>query len=94
MRFVANDGRPTENYPANHNGSPDGLSAVTTANDRFTVLMLHPERVFRNVQMSWTSGDTSARCPWMRTFGNAGGGGACAPKRGAQRAGSETSETL
>jgi len=71
MRFVDHAGRPTEAYPANPNGSPDGLTAVTTADGRFTVLMPHPERVFRNVQMSWTSGSVSARSPWMRMFGNA-----------------------
>jgi phosphoribosylformylglycinamidine synthase len=71
MRFVDNAGRPTETYPFNPNGSPDGLTAVTTPDGRFTVLMPHPERVFRNVQMSWTSGESSARSPWMRMFGNA-----------------------
>jgi phosphoribosylformylglycinamidine synthase len=59
MRFVNHGGQPTETYPANPNGSPDGLTAVTTADGRFTVLMPHPERVFRNVLMSWTSGDRS-----------------------------------
>jgi phosphoribosylformylglycinamidine synthase len=71
MRFVDSAGRPTEIYPANPNGSRDGLTAVTTADGRFTVLMPHPERVFRNVQMSWTSGDVSAPSPWMRMFHNA-----------------------
>jgi phosphoribosylformylglycinamidine synthase len=71
MRFVDNSGKPTETYPANPNGSPDGLTAVTTADGRFTVLMPHPERVFRNVLMSWTSGERSARSPWMRMFWNA-----------------------
>ena len=73
MRFVDNTGKPTETYPHNPNGSPDGLTAVTTADGRFTVLMPHPERVFRNVLMSWTSGERSARSPWMRMFGNARG---------------------
>ena len=68
--------RPTEAYPSNPNGSPDGLTAVTTADGRFTVLMPHPERVFRNVQMSWTSGDRSARargcgCSTTRGAGSA-----------------------
>ena len=63
MRFVDHHGRPTEAYPFNPNGSPGGLTAVTTADGRFTALMPHPERVFRNVQMSWTSGDRSAREP-------------------------------
>ncbi len=71
MRFVDNCGRPTEAYPFNPNGSPDGLTAVTTPDGRFSVLMPHPERVFRNVLMSWTSGDKSAPSPWMRMFGNA-----------------------
>jgi len=71
MRFVDHHGRATEAYPFNPNGSPDGLTAVTTADGRFSVLMPHPERVFRNVQMSWSSGDDSALSPWMRMFRNA-----------------------
>jgi phosphoribosylformylglycinamidine synthase len=71
MRFVDSNGLPAENYPANPNGSPDGLTAVTTADGRFTALMPHPERVFRNVQLSWTGGDISAPSPWMRMFRNA-----------------------
>jgi phosphoribosylformylglycinamidine synthase len=71
MRFVDHAGQPTEAYPANPNGSPGGLTAVTTADGRFTALMPHPERVFRNVQMSWTSGERSAASPWTRIFGNA-----------------------
>jgi phosphoribosylformylglycinamidine synthase len=71
MRFVDSAGRPTEAYPHNPNGSPGGLTAVTTADGRFTALMPHPERVFRNVQMSWTSGPVAERSPWQRMFGNA-----------------------
>jgi phosphoribosylformylglycinamidine synthase len=71
MRFVDHHGRPTEAYPFNPNGSPGGLTSVTTADGRFTVLMPHPERVFRNVQMSWSGGDVSAPSPWMRMFRNA-----------------------
>jgi phosphoribosylformylglycinamidine synthase len=71
MRFVDHHGAPTEAYPFNPNGSPGGLTAVTTADGRYTVLMPHPERVFRNVLMSWTDGDRSAPSPWMRMFGNA-----------------------
>jgi phosphoribosylformylglycinamidine synthase len=71
MRFVDGHGRPAEAYPANPNGSPDGLTAVTTADGRFTALMPHPERVFRNVQMSWSGGDVSAHSPWLRMFRNA-----------------------
>ncbi|HEY4068959.1 MAG TPA: phosphoribosylformylglycinamidine synthase, partial [Burkholderiaceae bacterium] len=71
MRFVDHGGAATEAYPANPNGSPDGLTAVTTPDGRFTVLMPHAERVFRNVQLSWTPGERSAASPWMRMFGNA-----------------------
>jgi phosphoribosylformylglycinamidine synthase len=71
MRFVDGSGAATEAYPLNPNGSPDGLTSVTTADGRFTVLMPHPERVFRNVLMSWTDGDLSAQSPWMRMFRNA-----------------------
>lgn len=71
MRFVDNTGAATEAYPANPNGSPGGLTSVTTADGRFTVLMPHPERVHRNVQMSWTSGDKSEQSPWMQMFHNA-----------------------
>jgi phosphoribosylformylglycinamidine synthase len=71
MRFVDHHGRATEAYPFNPNGSPDGLTAVTTADGRFTALMPHPERVFRNVLMSWTSGDRSELSPWVRMFRNA-----------------------
>ena len=71
MRYVDHHGAPTEVYPFNPNGSPDGLTAVTTPDGRFTALMPHPERVFRNVQMSWTSGDRSDASPWSRLFANA-----------------------
>jgi phosphoribosylformylglycinamidine synthase len=71
MRFVDDRGAPTEAYPANPNGSPDGLTGVTTADGRFTALMPHPERVFRNVQMSWSGGDVAAASPWLRIFHNA-----------------------
>ncbi len=71
MRYVDHHGRPTEDYPFNPNGSPEGLTAVTTPDGRFTALMPHPERVFRHVQMSWTPGDRSEPSPWMRMFVNA-----------------------
>ncbi|MDO9235621.1 MAG: phosphoribosylformylglycinamidine synthase [Aquabacterium sp.] len=71
LRFVDNNGASTEAYPLNPNGSPEGLTAVTTADGRFTAMMPHPERVFRNVQMSWTSGDKSDLSPWARMFTNA-----------------------
>ncbi len=71
MRYVDNAGQATEAYPFNPNGSPAGLTAVTTADGRFTAMMPHPERVFRNVQSSWTPLDISARSPWMHLWHNA-----------------------
>ncbi|MDR0458267.1 MAG: phosphoribosylformylglycinamidine synthase, partial [Burkholderiaceae bacterium] len=71
LRFVDNHGAPAERYPFNPNGSPGGLTAVTTADGRFTALMPHPERVFRNIQMSWTNGQASAFSPWMQLWHNA-----------------------
>ncbi len=75
MRFVDHRGLPTEQYPFNPNGSPDGITSVTTADGRFTVLMPHTERVHRTVQMSWhpqgwAEGDWDGS-PWMRVFQNA-----------------------
>lgn len=71
MRYVDNHGRATEQYPFNPNGSAGGLTAVTTADGRFTAMMPHPERVFRNVQMSWTSEDKAQYSGWMRIWRNA-----------------------
>jgi phosphoribosylformylglycinamidine synthase len=71
MRFVDNTGAVTQKYPANPNGSPAGLTAVTTPDGRFTAMMPHPERVFRNVQMSYTPEDVSEFSPWLRMWQNA-----------------------
>ncbi|QHE86026.1 phosphoribosylformylglycinamidine synthase [Hydrogenophaga sp. BPS33] len=71
MRFTDNTGAATEAYPFNPNGSPGGLTAVTTADGRFTAMMPHPERVFRNIQMSWTDQDPSAASAWMQLWHNA-----------------------
>ena len=71
MRFVDHHGNPTEAYPANPNGSAGGLTAVTTPDGRFTAMMPHPERVLRNIQLSWTSGPADEASPWLRMFRNA-----------------------
>ncbi|SNX28594.1 phosphoribosylformylglycinamidine synthase [Polynucleobacter meluiroseus] len=75
MRFVDSQGRPTEMYPLNPNGSAGGLTGVTTPDGRFTVMMPHPERVFRAVQMSWCPPEwlktPDGASPWMRLFRNA-----------------------
>ncbi|QSN62482.1 phosphoribosylformylglycinamidine synthase [Caballeronia sp. M1242] len=72
MRYVDHRGNATEQYPFNPNGSPQGITSVTTPDGRFTVLMPHMERVHRNVQMSWTPADwTTDASPWLRAFQNA-----------------------
>jgi phosphoribosylformylglycinamidine synthase len=71
MRFTDNYGVATDSYPANPNGSPGGLTAVTTPDGRFTAMMPHPERVFRNIQMSWTPLDVAVHSPWMQLWHNA-----------------------
>ena len=70
-RFVDSHGAVASRYPANPNGSPDGLTAVTTPDGRFTAMMPHPERVARNAQLSWTSEPVEAESPWLRMFRNA-----------------------
>jgi phosphoribosylformylglycinamidine synthase len=71
MRFVDNRGAATEVYPLNPNGSPEGMTGFTTADGRFTILMPHPERVFRTVQQSWHPEGWREDSPWMRMFRNA-----------------------
>ena len=71
LRFVDHHGVATEAYPLNPNGSPGGLTGVTTADGRFTALMPHPERVFRNIQMSWTSLPVDSASPWSQIWRNA-----------------------
>lgn len=77
MRYVDNTGKPTETYPYNPNGSANGLTGVTTADGRFTIMMPHPERVTRNVMMSWSPerwGQDDAGgefSPWLHMFRNA-----------------------
>ncbi len=71
LRYVDNKGNPTEVYPYNPNGSPNGLTAVTTEDGRFTIMMPHPERVFRTVQMSYHPANWGEDAPWMRMFRNA-----------------------
>ncbi len=71
LRFVDNSGMPTERYPFNPNGSPQGITGLTTADGRFTILMPHAERVFRAVQNSWHPDSWGEDGPWMRMFRNA-----------------------
>ena len=70
-RFVDHDGRATERYPENPNGSFHGITAVTTTDGRVTIFMPHPERVFRTTQLSWHPAGWGENSPWMRLFQNA-----------------------
>ena len=71
MRYVDNRGEVTERYPYNVSGSPRGITGVTTADGRFTIVMPHPERVFRTLQMSWSPSGRGEDSPWMQLFRNA-----------------------
>jgi len=71
MRYLDHAGLPTEVYPDNPNGSPAGITGVTTADGRFSIMMPHPERVFRSVQMSWHPVGWGEDSPWLRMFRNA-----------------------
>lgn len=71
MRYVDNNGEFTETYPANPNGSPKGITSLTTNDGRVTIMMPHPERVFRTVANSWHPDEWQEDSPWMRMFRNA-----------------------
>jgi phosphoribosylformylglycinamidine synthase len=71
LRYIDRDRQPTEIYPANPNGSPQGLTGFSNTDGRFTIMMPHPERVFRTIQNSWRASDWGHDSPWMRMFRNA-----------------------
>ena len=71
LRYVDGAGRVATVYPANPNGSPDAIAGLTSNDGRVTLLMPHPERVFRSVQMSWHPAGWGEDSPWMRLFRNA-----------------------
>ncbi|WP_339143838.1 phosphoribosylformylglycinamidine synthase [Pseudoalteromonas galatheae] len=71
VKFVDNYGDPTTQYPANPNGSPAGITGMTSTDGRATVMMPHPERVFRAVANSWHPDEWQEDSPWMRMFRNA-----------------------
>ena len=71
LRYVDNRGNPTEAYPANPNGSPAGITGLTTTDGRFTAMMPHPERVWRTAQFSWHPDEWDETGPWLRIFRNA-----------------------
>ncbi len=71
LRFVDHHGKVARTYPLNPNGSPEGITGLTTPDGRFTVVMPHPERVFRSIQMSWAPDNAPEDSPWMQLFYNA-----------------------
>jgi phosphoribosylformylglycinamidine synthase len=71
LRFVTNRGSVATTYPANPNGSPNGIAGLSNADGRVTIMMPHPERVFRTVQMSWHPREWGECSPWQRLFDNA-----------------------
>jgi phosphoribosylformylglycinamidine synthase len=71
VRFVDSQGEIASRYPENPNGSPAGIAAITSEDGRATLIMPHPERVFRAVQYSWRPRTWREDAPWMRLFRNA-----------------------
>ena len=71
LRYVDHRGNATEAYPSNPNGSPEGITGLTSDDGRFTILMPHPERVWRTAQMSWHPEGWGETSPWFRMFANA-----------------------
>ena len=71
LQYVDNHGQVTENYPSNPNGSVAGITGLTTTDGRVTIMMPHPERVFRAVANSWRPQEWREDSPWMRMFRNA-----------------------
>jgi phosphoribosylformylglycinamidine synthase len=71
LRYLDNKGQATEHYPENPNGSPQGITGLTTEDGRFTIMMPHPERVIRSVTNSWHPDEWNEDGAWMRMFRNA-----------------------
>ena len=71
LRYIENNGEIASRYPANPNGSPDGISGLCSSDGRVTIMMPHPERVIRSVTNSWRPDDWAEDAPWMRLFRNA-----------------------
>jgi phosphoribosylformylglycinamidine synthase (EC 6.3.5.3) len=71
MQYVNYHGNPTQTYPHNPNGSENAVASLCNESGRVTIMMPHPERVFRAIQNSWHPDDWKERSPWMRMFENA-----------------------
>jgi len=70
LRYVDSAGAPTEQYPQNPNGSPDGITGLCSEDGRVTIMMPHPERTLRSVNFSWAPPDWGDASPWQRMFRN------------------------
>jgi phosphoribosylformylglycinamidine synthase len=71
LRYIENSGEVASRYPANPNGTPEGITGLTTSDGRVTIMMPHPERVIRTVTNSWHPDGWGEDAPWMRLFRNA-----------------------
>ncbi len=71
LKYVDHFGNPTQQYPHNPNGSENAIAGVCNDSGQVTIMMPHPERVFRSVQNSWHPDGWDERSPWMRMFENA-----------------------
>jgi phosphoribosylformylglycinamidine synthase len=71
MQYVNNYGKITEEYPLNPNGSPQGITAITSKDGRATIMMPHPERAFLTKQFSWHPDSWEEKSPWFKLFQNA-----------------------
>ncbi|MGN6224445.1 phosphoribosylformylglycinamidine synthase [Pseudoxanthomonas sp.] len=71
LRYIDGDGQVATQYPLNPNGSPDGITGLTSDDGRSTILMPHPERTPRSVNLSWAPADWPEDSPWLRMFRNA-----------------------
>ena len=71
LQYVDGQNQVTQTYPLNPNGSPQGIAGVTNADGRVTIMMPHPERVYRAAQMSWKPEDWTELSGWYRLFAGA-----------------------
>jgi phosphoribosylformylglycinamidine synthase len=71
LRYIDGEGNAATQYPLNPNGSPDGITGLTSDDGRSTILMPHPERTPRSVNLSWAPSDWHEDSPWLRMFRNA-----------------------
>jgi len=71
LRYIDGEGAIAKVYPLNPNGSPDGITGLTSDDGRVTILMPHPERTPRTLNLSWAPREWEGDSPWLRMFGNA-----------------------